>query len=158
MCHRIRLVFSLIVLTSASCRPVSRATAPNPDTSSCEVRMDSSAIASVLARGIHDTQAEVTPTPLQITEQSIRLFQRTLRRFQCERGRAPRDLQELLTLGPHPLWPSNDVLRPTRDWFVDGWGAELEYRLEGSVYTISSLGPDKMPGTPDDIVVKADLR
>ncbi len=48
---------------------------------------------------------------------------------------------------------------PMDSAFTDGWGRPMEYSLEASGPRISSLGPDGVHGTPDDVTLtSADYR
>ena len=39
----------------------------------------------------------------------------------------------------------------------DLWGAEWQYRGTATEYRLSSPGPDRKPGTPDDLIVESDI-
>jgi hypothetical protein len=80
-----------------------------------------------------------------VTEKEMEQMTQSLAKYKSHSGQYPAGLTELI---------GNDPLK--RDWFLDSWGNEMDYKVntDGLGYTLSSSGADGKLGTADDIVIK----
>jgi hypothetical protein len=95
-----------------------------------------------------DLQAPEARLDLQRLERAIRLY------AEDRAGRLPSDLSALATESP-PERPEPYVARVP----LDPWGRPYSYAVLSprlGTYDLRSYGADTLPGTDDDVVVKAD--
>jgi hypothetical protein len=81
---------------------------------------------------------------------TLSLFNYRIAEFVCRQGHLPATLAELRKSLPMEYGPLAAV--DNRSW-RDAWNQEVVYRRhEGEGYEVRSVGPDRTPDTPDDIV------
>lgn len=83
----------------------------------------------------------------------ISMLSSSVKRYQLNIGNLPTSLDALHEAPsdlPDPSVWSQELDKPVP---LDPWGSPYEYAVEGSKFTISSPGPDKQPGTADDITM-----
>lgn len=96
------------------------------------------------------------PTPrqpvdlVQRAQQELRVLRSALDDFKADVGRYPTPTEGLVVLISNPdspAWrgPYITVLRP------DPWGTPYQYAMTNALPGIASHGPDRIPGTPDDL-------
>ena len=69
--------------------------------------------------------------------------------YETDNGKLPASLDNLITKGSEPNW-NGPYLRKAES-LNDPWGTKFNYQAQGSIYTISSAGPDMTPGSADDV-------
>jgi general secretion pathway protein G len=67
--------------------------------------------------------------------------------YEVDTGRFPATLNALLDNDGAPAWHGPYLRTPA----VDAWGTPLSFSAGENTFKIASAGPDKAPGTPDDL-------
>jgi hypothetical protein len=89
------------------------------------------------------------------TQETLQTLKNTISIYQLDIGEIPKDQQ----------WPSALLTNPgVKDWkgpylnqkisLTDEWGTPIRYEARQDNYSLSSAGPDKQFGTPDDILIQ----
>ena len=74
-----------------------------------------------------------------------------LKRYQLNVGNLPSSLDALYEAPSDLADPSAWTQELDKPVPLDPWGTAYIYNLEGSKFTLTSAGPDKQPGTADDV-------
>lgn len=128
-------VASLLLLGQAGCGaravepapPVARAEAPVPDTARPLM--------------VVDTEESLWPDPVERTWVRLANLRYRIEGYRLQAGRFPASLEELL-----PGSADRDALAR------DAWGGTFALRPLPNDYELRSSGPDRVLGTPDDVV------
>jgi len=91
-----------------------------------------------------DTDAELFRTPESLTGARELNIAKWTADFLRANGHLPASTQEL----PLPEPPADPKENPLND----GWGLPITFLPVGRGFELRSNGPDRVPGTPDDIV------
>ena len=89
-------------------------------------------------------EAVSTGMEIKQIEAMIKGFEKKLKRWPTEE-----EFQELIAESYPP--DRTDSLRSNQ--MVDIWGEPYNYFRQGSGFVVTSMGPDKKPGTTDDIIL-----
>ena len=85
---------------------------------------------------------------IQATRATIQSIATAISNYEMQIGQYLPDLNDLVKEGdedwPGPFLESEQVPR-------DAWGSDFKYEIRGKRVRITSAGPDRQPGTPDDI-------
>jgi hypothetical protein len=90
---------------------------------------------------VTDREEDLWPDPVERTYVRLSNLQFAVSRYVAERGDLPENLGEVLPQGPPAAF--------TRD----AWDGEILFTVRGTDYELRSLGPDRQPNTPDDLVL-----
>lgn len=71
--------------------------------------------------------------------------------YRLDRGQYPEALQDLLVRSVIS-GGANSPYIPDRSELTDSWGNEIRYEKRTNAFALVSAGPDRIFGTPDDIV------
>lgn len=114
------------------------------------------ATSQVIDEGVIPGASSAAGEKARMTQALLEGTKKKIARFKKDLGRLPESLGELIA----PPKKEADAAKWHGPYFSSGklpmdlWGHELQYRLEGEGYRLSSAGPDGKVGTKDDFVVK----
>ncbi len=86
--------------------------------------------------------------------QTIRVIERALTRFRADCGALPSAEQGLGALLDSPALDGWNGPYLHLETLIDPWGTAFQYRLSEDRARITSAGPDRQPGTEDDVHVR----
>jgi hypothetical protein len=95
--------------------------------------------------GFVDRQAEINPTPAQVTQRRLTILHSEIAKTRVLKGRLPFTLEEILSR-PEP----DPNVRPQPRWLLDGWERPIRYNGDDP-YELRSAGPDGVYDTADDM-------
>lgn len=91
---------------------------------------------------MHGAAVNASLPPCECAQDGLRDMRLALESFAASNGGYPDSLDELQQLSTKSIIAANPV---------DAWGQRFSYRRRGEGYELYSNGPDRVPGTYDDI-------
>ena len=101
--------------------------------------------------GIQSIMSSFDKAKLSTAKGMIGMINSSIKRYQLNVGNLPTTLDALHEAPSDLPDPQAWVQEFDKPVPMDPWGTAYIYNVEGSKFTVTSAGPDKQPGTADDI-------